>query len=67
VIHLDQGDLIIEATGLSAGPYVQGVTLDGVPLDRPWLRHVEIAAGGTLAFSLGAAPSTWGETETNPL
>ncbi len=66
VIHLDQGDLIIEATGLSEGPYAQEVTLDGQPLDRPWLYHHEIAAGGTLSFTLGAEPSTWGDTDADP-
>jgi predicted alpha-1,2-mannosidase len=67
VLHLDQGDLIIEATGLSDGPYVQGVTLNGAPLNLPWLHHDEIAGGGTLSFTLGAEPSTWGETDESPL
>lgn len=67
VIHLDAGDLVIEATGLSAGPYVQAVTLDGQPIGRPWLYHHEIAGGGTLSFTLGAEPSGWGETEVDPL
>ncbi len=67
VLHLDGGDLTIEVTGLSRGPYVQAVTLDGEPLDRPWIHHDEIANGGTLAFTLGAEPSSWGETDAEPL
>lgn len=66
VIHLDQGDLIIEATGLSEGPYVQAATLNGEALVTPWLYHNDIAAGGTLSFTLGAEPSTWGETDDSP-
>ena len=35
-------------------------TLNGEPLDRPYLRHDEITAGGTLHFVLGPDPSAWG-------
>ena len=66
VLHLDGGDLTIETTGLSDGPYIQSVTLDGQPIDVPWLYHDQIASGGTLAFTLGAEPSTWGETTEDP-
>ncbi|MDF3980690.1 GH92 family glycosyl hydrolase [Luteibacter sp. PPL201] len=38
-------------------PYVGKVTLDGKPLDRVFLRHEEIVAGGELHFSMQATPA----------
>jgi predicted alpha-1,2-mannosidase len=44
-----------------AHPYVGAVTLNGKPLDRVYLRHAEILAGGELHFSMQAEPNkTWG-------
>ncbi|MBD3392787.1 MAG: hypothetical protein GF418_11850, partial [Chitinivibrionales bacterium] len=52
----------IRANGLSDSSfYIQSAALNGVPLDRPWIAFDEIAAGGTLAFEMGAEPDTqWG-------
>jgi putative alpha-1,2-mannosidase len=63
VVHLPGGDLVVEATGLAEGHYVQSVELDGVPLDVPWFTHDAVARGGTLSFVLGAEPSDWGRTD----
>lgn len=40
--------------------YIRSVTLNGRPIDRPFLRHSEILEGGTLRFEMSAAPTTWG-------
>ena len=41
--------------------YVQSATLNGRPLDRAWIRHAEIAAGGTLELVMGPKPNkSWG-------
>ncbi|MEW5984513.1 MAG: GH92 family glycosyl hydrolase [Acidobacteriota bacterium] len=49
----------IEAQGLSdANLYVQGVTLNGRPLDRCWFRHEDLASGGSLRFTMGPEPNT---------
>ena len=40
--------------------YVQSLTLDGRPWNRPWLRHGDIADGATLEFTMGPEPSRWG-------
>ncbi|GAB3346802.1 GH92 family glycosyl hydrolase [Lysobacter tyrosinilyticus] len=40
-----------------AHPYIGRVTLDGKPLDRAFLRHDEILAGGELRFVMQAAPN----------
>jgi predicted alpha-1,2-mannosidase len=53
---------VISTEGLSdANPYVQSVTLNGRPLERSWIGHDEIQAGGELHFVMGAEPNTsWG-------
>ncbi|WP_395645881.1 GH92 family glycosyl hydrolase [Terricaulis sp.] len=53
---------IVTAEGLSdANPYVQSVTLNGVPLTRSYILDAEIRSGGTLAFVMGPAPNrSWG-------
>lgn len=38
--------------------YVQSAKLNGVPLDRAWLRYDEIAAGGELELVMGSTANT---------
>jgi putative alpha-1,2-mannosidase len=41
--------------------YIQSASLNGAPLDRPWLRHSEIAEGAVLHFIMGPEPNyAWG-------
>ena len=48
----------VVAEGLSdAHPYVGRVTLNGKPLERSYLRHDEIMAGGELRFVMQATPN----------
>ena len=59
--------LTIEASGASDDrPYVASATLNGKPLDRAWLRHSEIAGGGTLRFERSATPTAWGRAIPPP-
>jgi predicted alpha-1,2-mannosidase len=37
--------------------YVQGVSLNDIPLDRTWFTHDEIAQGGRLRFEMGPEPA----------
>jgi predicted alpha-1,2-mannosidase len=62
VVHGNGGDLVVEAPGASASvPFVQALTLDGQPLNRPWLAPALVEHGGQLHFTLGANPNTrWG-------
>jgi len=55
----------IVADGLDAGHgYIGAATLDGKPLDRAFLRHEDILAGGELRFTMQAEPSrTWPGTQ----
>jgi len=48
----------IRAEGVSReNPYIQSARLNGEPLDRAWLSHEEIVAGGTLVFQMGPTPN----------
>jgi putative alpha-1,2-mannosidase len=63
VLHLSHGKrFTIVAAPLDADhPYVARVTLNGKVLDRSYLRHGEILAGGELRFSMSATPNRdWG-------
>ena len=49
----------VSADGLDdAHKYVGAVTLNGRPLERSYLRHAEIVAGGALHFVMSAVPNT---------
>ncbi len=37
--------------------YVQALRWNGSPMTRAWLRHAELAGGGTLEFEMGAQPN----------
>ena len=70
VIHLPNGhDFSVVADQLDdAHPYVGTVTLNGKPLQRVYLHHAEILAGGELHFSMQAEPNrSWGaESSARP-
>jgi len=61
VLRLPAGDVTIEAPSAARKrPYVHGLTLNGVPHDRPWLTFAELT-GGQLHFSLDRNPDqAWG-------
>jgi predicted alpha-1,2-mannosidase len=45
----------------SANRYIQSAALNGVPVDRPFLRHADIIKGGSLVFTMGPLPNKkWG-------
>jgi len=52
----------VHAKGVSdRNKYIQSATLNGKPLDRPWLWHREVVEGGTLELVMGARPNkAWG-------
>lgn len=58
----------IEAEGTSSvNKYIQSATLNGKPLDRPWIRHSELAGGGKLVFVMGPRPNkAWGSATPPP-
>ena len=59
-VKVSGGVLHIEAEGLSAGNrYIQGVTLNGKPLERGYIEYDEIISGGDLVFRMGPVPAVW--------
>ncbi|HEX4758187.1 MAG TPA: GH92 family glycosyl hydrolase [Terracidiphilus sp.] len=67
-LHLAAGkDFVIEARNLSPeNIYVIAATLNGKPLDRAWLRHKEIVAGGRLLLTMSKSPGHWAERNLPP-
>ena len=63
VLHLQTGDITILGQGAAANaPYVQSLTVNGQPWNKPWLRFPDIARGGTLAYTLDTTSNTnWGK------
>ncbi len=56
-IRLGNERLVVTADGWARNhPFARKVSLNGVPLDRTWLKHGEIAKGGDLRFEMGPAP-----------
>jgi predicted alpha-1,2-mannosidase len=55
------GDIQLTATGAGQNSqYVQSFSLNGSASQRNWVSYAEIANGATLAFTMGANPSSWG-------
>jgi len=40
--------------------YILSAEWNGKPLNRNWIRHTQLARGGTLTLKLGAEPGAWG-------
>ena len=53
VLHLPNGK-VFKVTAEGSGDFVKGVTLNGKPLGRVFLKHEEIVAGGEVRFLMGA-------------
>jgi putative alpha-1,2-mannosidase len=56
------GTFVIETEGNGPGErYIQSVELNGEPWPKPWIRHADFVAGGTLRIVLGPEPNRgWG-------
>jgi len=46
--------------------YVIGARLNGKPIDRAWLTHRELAAGGVLELDMASKPHSWADTFSPP-
>ncbi len=54
----------LDRSGLNR--YIQSATLNGVDLPNAWFRHAQIEQGATLVFTMGSAPSAWGQATPPP-
>ncbi len=72
-IHLDpprytEGtELVIKANNVSdANKYIQSMTLNGTPWNKPYFSHSDIENGGEIIFDMGPEPNkSWGTTIEN--
>jgi predicted alpha-1,2-mannosidase len=49
----------VAAKGAGEAIYVTGARLNGKPIDRAWITHEELAAGGLLELTMAKAPAAW--------
>lgn len=60
-LSIGGSDIVIKAPGASDGAtYVDGVTLNGQPIDTTTFDGDLLREGGTLEFAMSDTPSTWG-------
>jgi predicted alpha-1,2-mannosidase len=63
-IVLENGNsFTISAPGAGKKPYIKSAKLNGKDLNRGYLNHEEIMAGGTLVFELSSTPTNWAKEE----
>ncbi len=59
--EVDLGDgkkLVVEAKRNSANDhYIQSITFNGKPYTKLWFRHIDIANGASITFTMGAKPN----------
>lgn len=59
--------LTIETPEAGTGKdYIISATLNGIPLNRAWVRHSEIKDGAVIKFTLGHKSNDWGREELPP-
>ena len=59
-ISLSDCDFTVVAKNNSAeNKYIQRVTLNGKPYDKPYIDYSDIVSGGTLVFDMGSEPAVW--------
>ncbi len=66
-IHLDgryypgRQFVILARNNLPENRYIQSATLNGEPLNKPWIYHRQLVAGGKLELEMGPQPNkAWG-------
>lgn len=59
-VDVPGGIFVVKAPGLSeSNRYIQGVTLNGKPLEQGYIEYSDIMAGGELIFRMGPDPAVW--------
>ena len=62
-----KGTFTVKAKNVSAkNNYIQSASLNGQPLNKPWISHDDIVNSGILIFEMGAQPNKkWGSASEN--
>ena len=50
---------IVAQNNSAENRYIQRVTLDGQPYEKPYVDHATLMSGGTLCFEMGPEPQVW--------
>lgn len=50
----------VTAIGARTKPYIKSLTIDGVKVDRPIIRHEQIAHGAEVEFEMSDEIQLWG-------
>ncbi len=58
LIQRSAGNVTINASG--SGPYVQSLSVNGSGTTHNYVRYPDLAAGGTLSYTMAGSPSAWG-------
>ena len=54
------GSFVVEAANNTPeNRYIQRVTLNGAPYDKPYIDYRDVMAGGCLRFEMGPEPVCW--------
>jgi F5/8 type C domain/Glycosyl hydrolase family 92 len=59
LLQRSTGNITISG-GSATNRYVQALSVNGTSTSHNYLRYPDIAAGGTIAYTMGSSPSTWG-------
>ena len=67
VFHLPEGDFVVEAERQSTeNVFIQEASLNGVMIDRAWLKIEEFQKGGVLHLKMGPEPSAFAKKSRPP-
>ncbi|PPQ72017.1 hypothetical protein CVT26_007977 [Gymnopilus dilepis] len=55
--------LTITAIGARTKPYIKSLTIDGVSVDGPTIKHEQIAKGANVVFEMSDSIEAWGNDE----
>ncbi|PCH41790.1 glycoside hydrolase family 92 protein [Wolfiporia cocos MD-104 SS10] len=51
--------LVISSPGAPSSPYIKSLTINGVSMDVPIIKHSDIINGGEIVFEMSAEPQAW--------
>ncbi|MEN6451862.1 MAG: GH92 family glycosyl hydrolase [Thermoguttaceae bacterium] len=64
--HKGKAFTVVAENNSPQNVYIQSATLNGKPLERSWLSHAELTAGGELVLKMGSEPNpAWGAGAAN--
>ncbi|KAK3670398.1 hypothetical protein LTR78_009751 [Recurvomyces mirabilis] len=56
----EESELVITAIGAPTMPFVKGLWVDGLAVDRPMLTHGQIVGARNITFEMADTPQSWG-------